>query len=152
MNPAVFHGGNNKPFGIDINSRCRYLFYAKTPNIVNKVNLEEKLALFNEHWSPKIVGTLNGQHVKLAKLKGEFIWHAHENEDELFMVIRGSLTIRFRDRDVILNEGEFFIVPRGVEHKPVAEEEVHVLFFEPASTLNTGNVESDKTVAQLDHI
>lgn len=113
---------------------------------MNKVNLDEKLALFSEHWSPRIVGELNGQHVKLAKLEGEFVWHHHEHEDELFLVLKGSLTMRMREGDIVLNEGEFFIVPRGIEHQPVAEEEVHVLLFEPASTLNTGNVRNERTV------
>ncbi len=113
---------------------------------MNKVCLKEKFALFSEHWSPRIVGELNGQQVKLAKLMGEFDWHHHEHEDELFLVIKGTLVLRLRDREVALEEGEFFIVPRGIEHQPVAEEEVHVLLFEPASTLNTGNVRSARTV------
>lgn len=113
---------------------------------MDKVNLREKLGLFSERWSPRIVGELNGQHVKLVKLEGEFVWHQHEKEDELFLVLRGVLAIHLRDRVVTLAEGEFFIVPRGVEHKPVAEQEVHVLLLEPASTLNTGNVRSERTV------
>jgi mannose-6-phosphate isomerase-like protein (cupin superfamily) len=113
---------------------------------MDKVNLREKLGLFSERWSPKIVGELNGQHVKLVKLEGEFVWHQHEKEDELFLVLRGALAIHLRDRVVTLEEGEFFIVPRGVEHKPVAVEEAHVLLLEPASTLNTGNVRSERTV------
>lgn len=112
------------------------------------VNLGEKLAGFSEHWSPRIVGELNGQHVKVAKLKGEFVWHHHEHEDELFLVLHGTLLMRLRDREVTLAEGEFFIVPRGVEHQPVAPEEVHVLLFEPASTLNTGNLRNERTVEQ----
>jgi mannose-6-phosphate isomerase-like protein (cupin superfamily) len=116
---------------------------------MEKVNLAEKFGLFEEYWSPKIVGELNGQHVKLAKLKGEFIWHHHETEDELFLVVKGQLVLELREQDVVLEEGEFFIVPRGVEHKPVAEEEVHVLLFEPKSTLNTGNVRSERTVEDL---
>lgn len=112
-----------------------------------KINLAHKLSLFSEHWQPKIVGELNGQHVKLAKLHGEFVWHSHENEDELFLVIKGRLVIQLRDEDVVLDAGEMFIVPRGVEHKPVAEEEVHVLLFEPVSTLNTGNVQDELTHA-----
>jgi mannose-6-phosphate isomerase-like protein (cupin superfamily) len=116
---------------------------------MEKVNLAEKFGLFDEYWSPKIVGELNGQHVKLAKLKGEFIWHHHEAEDELFLVVKGQLVIELREQDVVLEEGEFFIVPRGVEHKPVAEEEVHVLLFEPKSTLNTGNVRNERTVEDL---
>jgi mannose-6-phosphate isomerase-like protein (cupin superfamily) len=119
---------------------------------MDKVNLSAKLALFDEYWSPKIVGELNGQQVKLAKLKGEFIWHHHDLEDELFLVIKGRLVIRLRDKDMALEEGEFFIVPRGVEHKPVAEEETHVLLFEPRGTLNTGTVQSERTVAELEAI
>ena len=113
---------------------------------MEKVNLSEKLALFSDLWSPKIVGELNGQHVKLVKLRGEFIWHHHENEDELFLVLGGALAIHFRDSVVRLTEGEFVIVPKGVEHKPVAEEEAHVLLLEPASTLNTGNVRAVQPV------
>lgn len=119
---------------------------------MEKVNLIEKFGKFSELWNPKIVGELNGQYVKLAKLKGEFTWHHHEAEEELFMVIKGSLVIKLRDRDVVLNEGEFFIVPRGVEHMPVAEEETHVLMFEPKTTLNTGNIETDKTIKNLEYI
>jgi mannose-6-phosphate isomerase-like protein (cupin superfamily) len=117
---------------------------------MNKVNLKEKLALFSEHWSPRIVGELNGQHVKLAKFKGEFVWHHHEHEDELFFVVKGTLLMRLRESNVVINEGEFFIVPRGVEHQPVAEDEVHVLLFEPATTLNTGNVRNERTVESLE--
>ena len=112
---------------------------------MDKVNLAEKLGSFAEHWQPRIVGELNGQHVKVAKLQGEFIWHHHESEDELFLVLRGAMTIQLRDRDVHLGEGEFFIVPRGVEHRPVAAEEAHILLFEPAATLNTGNVRNERT-------
>lgn len=119
---------------------------------MEKVNLTEKLALFSEHWQPRIVGELNGQQVKLAKLLGSFDWHFHEHEDELFLVLNGKLTLRLRDRDVVLGEGEFFIVPRGVEHQPVAEEEVHVLLFEPATTLNTGNLRNERTVPVLEHL
>ncbi len=115
---------------------------------MEKVNLAEKFGLFDEHWSPKIVGALNGQHVKLVKVKGAFVWHRHEAEDELFLVVKGRLVIQLRDRDVTLGEGEFFIVPRGVEHRPVADEEVHLLLFEPATTRNTGDVEDARTVAQ----
>lgn len=110
------------------------------------INLSEKLSQIHDFWSPRIVGELNGQHVKLAKVKGEFVWHHHQNEDELFLVLEGTLRLEFRDGEVTLSPGELYIVPRGVEHRPVAEEEVHLLMFEPASTLNTGNVESDKTV------
>ena len=116
---------------------------------MHKVNLTEKLKLFSDHWHPRIVGELNGQYVKLAKVEGEFDWHQHADEDELFLVVAGSLTIKLRGRDVILEEGEFFIVPRGVEHKPVAESEAHVLLFEPKSTLNTGEERTDRTVEDL---
>jgi len=119
---------------------------------MEKVNLEEKFAMFPDHWSPKVVGELNGQQVKLVKFQGEFVWHKHDQEDELFLVVKGHLRICLRDRDVDLDEGEFFIVPRGVEHQPVAEHEVHALIFEPASTLNTGDIRSEKTVEQLDRI
>ena len=124
---------------------------SKSPEM-EKVNLQEKFSLFSEYWSPKIVGELNGQMVKLAKIKGEFDWHHHADEDELFLVVRGRVTIKLRDRDVLLEPGEIFIVPRGVEHKPVAEEEAHILMFEPATTLNTGNVQTQKTVRILDRI
>jgi mannose-6-phosphate isomerase-like protein (cupin superfamily) len=119
---------------------------------MQKVNLAEKFSLFDAYWSPKIVGELNGQQVKLAKLKGEFIWHQHAAEDELFLVVKGRLVIKFRDRDVMLGAGEFLIVPRGVEHQPVADEEAHVLLFEPASTLNTGQVRTQRTVEELERI
>jgi mannose-6-phosphate isomerase-like protein (cupin superfamily) len=119
---------------------------------MEKVNLTEKFGLFDQYWSPKIVGELNGQHVKLAKVKGEFVWHRHQAEDELFLVVKGQLVIKLREKDVILEEGEFFIVPRGVEHKPVAEEEAHILLFEPTSMLNTGNVRDERTVEHLNRI
>ncbi len=119
---------------------------------MDKVNLQEKLSQFQDHWNPRIVGALNGQHVKLAKLKGEFIWHHHEHEDELFLVIKGSLKMEYRNRTEIISEGEFIIVPKGVEHKPVAEEEVAVMLFEPASTRNTGNIENERTKKNLDLI
>lgn len=119
---------------------------------IHRINLAEKLSLFADHWSPKIVGELNRQHVKLVKLQGEFVWHHHETEDELFMVLKGKLTIRFRDGEVELREGEFCIVPRGVEHCPVAFEEVHLLLFEPASTLNTGDAEDDRRLDQPEWI
>jgi len=119
---------------------------------VEKVNLADKFSLFQEYWSPKIVGELNDSHVKLAKLKGEFIWHHHDNEDELFLVVKGRLLIKLRNRDIWLDEGEFTIIPRGVEHLPVAEEEVHVLLLEPKTTLNTGNVQNERTVADLKQI
>jgi mannose-6-phosphate isomerase-like protein (cupin superfamily) len=113
---------------------------------MEKVNLADKLSRFSEHWSPRIVGELNGQQVKLAKLAGEFVWHHHENEDELFLVLKGRLVIELRDQEIALEPGELFIVPRGVEHRPVAGEEVHVLLFEPASTRNTGNLVNERTV------
>lgn len=119
---------------------------------MEKVNLREKLSLFTEHWSPRIVGELNGQHVKLAKLQGPFIWHHHDHEDELFLVVKGRLRMELRDRTIELDEGELLIVPRGVEHRPVADEEVHLLLFEPASTLNTGNVENERTVRELQRV
>ncbi len=122
------------------------------PQNVEKVNLAEKFASFNERWSPKIAGELNGQHVKLVKLLGDFVWHHHEDEDELFLVVEGRFTMEFRDRSVSVEAGEFIIVPRGVEHRPVAEDEAHVLLFEPASTLNTGNVRDGRTVEELDRV
>jgi mannose-6-phosphate isomerase-like protein (cupin superfamily) len=119
---------------------------------MDKVILREKLALFAEHWSPKIVGELNGQQVKLAKFLGPFIWHKHDNEDELFLVVKGRFRMELRDRHVWIEEGEFFIVPRGVEHRPVAEEEAQVLLFEPATTLNTGNVRDARTIDRLESL
>ncbi len=119
---------------------------------LEKVNLAHKFNLFSEHWQPKIVGELNEQYVKLAKLEGEFVWHKHENEDELFLVVHGRLEIQFHDRSVTLDAGEFLIVPRGAEHKPVAAEEAHVLLLEPKSTLNTGDVQGERTVADLEWI
>ncbi|MEZ5031164.1 MAG: cupin domain-containing protein [Saprospiraceae bacterium] len=118
----------------------------------NKINLRKKLDQFQDHWHPRIVGELNGQHVKLAKLKGEFVWHAHEQEDELFYVIDGTLDLEFRDQTVHLQAGECIIVPRGVEHRPVAREEVSVMLFEPASTRNTGHVTHDLTRTDLEHL
>ena len=117
-----------------------------------KVNITEKLATFDERWIPKIVGELNGQHVKLVKLLGPFVWHHHDEEDELFLVVKGRFRMEYRDRNEWIEEGEFVIVPRGVEHRPVAEEEAHVMLFEPASTLNTGNVEGELTKKELDRI
>ena len=118
---------------------------------MNKVRLAEKLAAFSDHWGPRIVGELNGQHVKLVKFQGDFVWHHHANEDELFLVVHGRFRMEYRDesgaeRSMDISEGEFVIVPRGVEHRPCAAEEVHVLLFEPASTLNTGNVRNERTV------
>ena len=117
---------------------------------MEKINLEQKLSLFSDHWNPRIVGELNGQHVKLVKLKGEFVWHHHDHEDELFYVVKGKLRIEFRDKIVEIEPGEMIVVPRGVEHKPVAVEEVHVMLFEPATTLNTGNVENERTRKELE--
>jgi len=113
---------------------------------MDKVNLAEKLAAFDETWTPKIVAELNGQHVKVAKLEGEFVWHAHEHEDELFWVVRGELELHLRDRVVTLGPGELFVVPRGVEHKPVARERVECVLFEPASTVNTGEAGGEHTL------
>ena len=117
-----------------------------------KVNLAEKFSLFSDYWNPRIVGELNGQQVKLAKLKGEFIWHRHAAEDELFLVLKGSLEIRLRDGVASLGEGEFFIVPRGVEHQPFAADEAHVLFLEPASTVNTGDLRNERTIESPERI
>jgi len=116
------------------------------------INLQEKFAQFSEHWSPKIVGELNGQLVKLAKFKGEFVWHKHDEEDELFFVVKGSFVMEFRDKNVAVNEGEFLIVPKGVEHRPVATEEVWVMLFEPASTLNTGDTINELTKYELEKL
>lgn len=119
---------------------------------MEKINLAQKLASFHDHWNPRIVAELNGQHVKLARLQGEFIWHSHAREDEMFLVLRGSLLLRFRDRDLRLEPGEMVVVPAGVEHCPVAEREVEVLLFEPASTLNTGEVRNERTRDRLERI
>jgi mannose-6-phosphate isomerase-like protein (cupin superfamily) len=119
---------------------------------MDKVNLREKFNLFTEQWSPKIVGELNGQQVKLVKFLGPFVWHHHDNEDELFFVVTGRFRMEFRDRHVWLEPGEFLIVPRGVEHRPVAEEEAQVLLFEPATILNTGNVRNERTKERLEKI
>ena len=120
--------------------------------MIEKVNLAQKFDRFEEYWSPRIAGELNDAYVKLAKLKGEFVWHQHDAEDELFLVVKGHLTIKLRDRDVELDPGEFVIIPRGVEHLPVADEEVHVVLLEPKSTLNTGNAQSARTVADLKRV
>ncbi len=120
--------------------------------MIEKVNLAQKFSLFQDYWSPKIVDELDGLHVKLVKLKGEFVWHRHDAEDEMFLVVRGWLLIRLRDRDIRLEEGEFVVIPRGVEHLPIAEEEAHVLLLEPKSTLNTGDVRNERTVANLERI
>lgn len=120
--------------------------------MMDKVNIAEKLSLFNDYCNPRIIGELNGQQVKAVKLLGEFVWHKHDNEDELFLVIKGKFNMELRNMTVELNEGEFFIVPRGVEHKPVAAEEVHIILFEPATTLNTGDVENELTRTVLEKI
>ncbi|HSA56257.1 MAG TPA: cupin domain-containing protein [Gemmatimonadaceae bacterium] len=119
---------------------------------LDKVTLAEKFARFRDHWSPRVVGELNGQQVKLVKFAGAFTWHHHEQEDELFLVHRGRFRMEFRDRTVELVAGDFIIVPRGVEHRPVADEEVEVVLFEPATTLNTGNVRNEHTVEALERL
>ena len=120
--------------------------------MIEKVNLSQKFGLFGEHWSPKIAGEVNDAYVKLVKFRGDFVWHKHEDEDELFLVVKGEIVIKLRDGDVRLGEGEFVIIPRGVEHKPVAEEEAHVLLFEPKTVLNTGDVLNERTRAELQRI
>jgi mannose-6-phosphate isomerase-like protein (cupin superfamily) len=120
--------------------------------MMNKVNLLEKFEQFSDYWNPRIAGELNGQRVKLAKFKGEFVWHHHEHEDELFMVVKGSFNMELRDKTIAIHEGEFLIVPKGIEHKPVAPEEAWVMLFEPASTLNTGNTEGELTKKNLQKI
>ena len=120
--------------------------------MIDKVKIEEKLSLFQDHWNPRIVGDLNGQHVKLVKLRGEFVWHKHDEEDEMFYVLKGELRVEFRDKTVELKENEFIIVPKGVEHRPVAEKEVSVMLFEPASTLNTGDKNVELTQEKLEWI
>jgi mannose-6-phosphate isomerase-like protein (cupin superfamily) len=119
---------------------------------MEKVNLAQKLSLFGEYWSPKIAGELNDSHIKLVKVKGEFVWHHHEAEDELFLVVKGRLLMKLHDGDIWLEEGEFLVVPRGVEHCPVAPEEAHILLLEPKGTLNTGNVQNERTVEQVERI
>jgi mannose-6-phosphate isomerase-like protein (cupin superfamily) len=119
---------------------------------MQSVNLEEKFTKFQDLWNPRVIGELNDCHVKAVKIKGEFVWHHHDHEDEMFLVVKGTLRMRFRDRDVLVREGEFIIVPRGVEHMPVAEEEVHMILLEPKTTLNTGNVENERTVRELERI
>lgn len=125
---------------------------SKQDATIEKVNLADKLSRFDELWSPRIVGELNGQHVKVVKVAGEFVWHHHEAEDELFLVLDGRLRIQFRDREVSLEAGELCIVPRGIEHRPVADAECHVLLLEPVGTLNTGNVRSERTVDDPDRL
>jgi mannose-6-phosphate isomerase-like protein (cupin superfamily) len=120
--------------------------------MIKKINISQKLAQFNDHWNPRIIGELNKQHVKLAKIKGEFIWHKHEDEDEMFLVLKGTLKIAFRDRTETIQENEIIIVPRGVEHKPIAEEEVSIMLFEPATTINTGALENERTRKNLESI
>jgi mannose-6-phosphate isomerase-like protein (cupin superfamily) len=119
---------------------------------MEKINLAQKFTLFQDHWKPRIAGELNGQYIKLVKVKGEFVWHRHDNEDELFLVVKGRLLIKLRDQDIQLEEGELVIIPRGVEHMPVAEEEVHMLLLEPKSTLNTGDVQNERTVTDEEWI
>lgn len=120
--------------------------------MIKKINISQKLAQFNDHWNPRIIGELNKQHVKLAKIKGEFIWHKHEDEDEMFLVLKGTLKIEFRDRTETIQENEIIIVPKGVEHKPIAEEEVSIMLFEPATTINTGALENERTRKNLESI
>ena len=119
---------------------------------MDKVNIQEKFNAFSDSWNPRIIAELNGQHVKAARLTGEFVWHHHDAEDEMFLVLKGKLTMAFRDKTVVINPGEFIVVPKGVEHKPIAEGEVELLLFEPASTLNTGNLNNERTRAQLEKI
>jgi mannose-6-phosphate isomerase-like protein (cupin superfamily) len=119
---------------------------------MEKVNLQQKFSQINDHWSPKIVGELNEQYVKLVKFQGEFVWHHHEHEDEMFLVVKGRFRMEYRDRHVWLEASEFLIVPRGVEHRPVAPEEAHILLFEPATTLNTGNVVNQRTIRELERL
>ena len=119
---------------------------------MKKINISQKLAQFNDHWNPRIIGELNKQHVKLAKIKGEFLWHKHDDEDEMFLVLKGTLKIEFRDRTETIQENEIIIVPKGVEHKPIAEEEVSIMLFEPATTINTGALENERTRKNLESI
>src|ERR1700739_3506043 len=119
---------------------------------MHSVNLAEKFGKFHDYWNPRIIGELNDCPVNAVKIKGEFVWHHHDNEDELFFVVKGTLRMRFRDRDQLVHEGEFLIVPRGVEHQPVAEDEVHIMLLEPKSTLNTGNLENERTVRELERL
>jgi mannose-6-phosphate isomerase-like protein (cupin superfamily) len=119
---------------------------------MEKIKIREKLGLFNEYWSPKIIGEVNESYVKIAKFKGDFVWHTHQHEDEMFYVLQGLLTIKFRDKDVLLAEGECIIIPKGIEHMPVANEEVRVMLIEPKGTLNTGDVVNDRTVENLETI
>jgi mannose-6-phosphate isomerase-like protein (cupin superfamily) len=116
------------------------------------VNLKDKFGKFQDYWNPRVIGEVNDCQVKAVKLKGEFIWHHHDNEDELFLVVKGTLRLKFREHEAVVREGEFVIVPRGVEHLPVADEEVHIVLIEPRTTLNTGNIQNEKTVSQLERI
>lgn len=116
---------------------------------MDKVNIKSKYELFSDYWSPKIIGELNDSYLKVAKFKGEFVWHQHEKEDEMFLVIKGQLLIKLRDKDIYLNEGEFVIIPKGVEHLPIAQDEVHVLLLEPKTTVNTGNTDGEYTKTNL---
>lgn len=127
-------------------------FYCKCFSDIKKVNISEKLSLFSDHWNPRIAGELNGQHIKLVKFKGEFVWHKHDDEDEMFYVLKGRFSMQFRDKTIEIRENEFLIVPKGVEHRPVAAEEVSVMLFEPVTTLNTGDTESDLTRKELQKI
>ena len=120
--------------------------------MVKKINIEQKLSLFKDHWNPRIIGEINKQHVKLAKIKGEFIWHKHDKEDEMFLVLKGTLKIEFRDRTEIIHENEIIIVPKGVEHRPIAEKEVSIMLFEPATTINTGDLENERTRKNLESL
>jgi mannose-6-phosphate isomerase-like protein (cupin superfamily) len=119
---------------------------------IQSINIAEKLSLNNDYWVPRVIGELNGQYVKVVKFKGEYDWHHHDNEDEMFLVVKGQFRLEMRDKSVDVEEGEFVIVPRGVEHRPVADEEVHVVLFEPATTLNTGNVRTERTLEELERI
>ena len=119
---------------------------------MEKINIADKLSQFSDYFNPRIAGELNGQQVKLVKFQGEFVWHHHDNEDELFYVVKGNFDMEFRDKTVTINEGEFIIVPRGVEHRPNAKEEVHVVLFEPGTTLNTGNVKNEMTLEKLGRV
>jgi mannose-6-phosphate isomerase-like protein (cupin superfamily) len=119
---------------------------------MQSINIAEKFAKFEDHWNPRVIGELNDCHVKAVKIKGEFVWHHHDNEDELFLVVKGTLRMRFHDHDELIREGEFMIVPRGVEHLPVGDEEVHIILLEPKTTLNTGNIENERTVRELERI
>lgn len=145
-----------------VNGRVGYKGRAREPAVrtpleitvsaIEKVNLAEKLSGFAEHWSPKIAGEVNDAYIKLVKFQGEFVWHHHDHEDEMFLVVKGRFTMKLRERDIEVREGEFIIIPRGIEHKPVAAEECHVVLIEPKSTLNTGNVRNERTLPTLERI